>query len=123
MDRSNCYDLRLLPANNGLTSSRFNELRRNQRRVSGRKKTSPLRRFAHFQILLSASSIEELCELFSQVPFSTYHQARQSLDAAEERERVRYRLRRWPYKTAQALGAEYETLCQINPDEDGSLPS
>ncbi len=113
-----CYDMSLLPANNAQIESRFNDLRCSQRRVSGRKKTSALRRFAHFQVLLSASSIEELCDLFSSVFLETYQQARQSLENAEEKERVRYRLRRWPKKTAQALAAEYDELCQINLDDD-----
>lgn len=46
-----CYDIPGLPASNTALEARFSDLRRSQRRVSGHKETSALRRTAHFQIL------------------------------------------------------------------------
>ncbi|MCP5013248.1 MAG: hypothetical protein GY942_24985 [Aestuariibacter sp.] len=103
----NCYHIPALPAHNNALEFRFNQLRSSQRRVSGRKETSALRRTAHFQILFPASSVQELEKRLSLVSLSSYQTARQRLDAAEERQRWLYRLHRWPDKTSVALVKEY----------------
>lgn len=110
----NCYDVPLLPPNNAALESRFNRLRRGQRRISGRKKTTELRRTAHLQLLLYAETREQLLEQFQEVSQEAYLKARISLEAAEERQRELARLRRKPYQTASALIAEYFKLCQSN---------
>ena len=110
----NCYDLPLLPPNNAALESRFNRLRRGQRRISGRKNTTELRRTAHLQLLLYAETKEELLEQFFQVSEEAYLKARISLEFAEERQRQMARLARKPYETASALIDEYFKLCKHN---------
>lgn len=110
----NCYDVPLLPPNNAALESRFNRLRRGQRRISGRKNTTELRRTAHLQLLLYAETQEELLEQFQEVPQEAYLKARISLEAAEERQRQLARLSRKPYETASALIDEYFKLCKSN---------
>lgn len=110
----NCYDVPLLPANNAALESRFNRLRRGQRRISGRKSTTELRRTAHLQLLLYAESEEELLEQFFLVPEEAYLKTRISLEAAEEVQRQMARLRRKPYETASALIDKYFKLSNSN---------
>ena len=110
----NCYDVPVLPPNNAALESRFNHLRRGQRRIHGRKKTSELRRTAHLQLLLNASSVSELLSQLRQVSQDEYVKARVSLEAAEERQRQLARLRRKPYQTASALVLEYVELLNEN---------
>lgn len=108
----NCYDIPALPPNNAKLESRFNRLRSAQRRISGQKKTTPLRRDAHLRLLLQANSKEELLEPFRRVPENAYLRARFRVEAAEEPRRQLARLRRKPYQTASALIAEYLALCK-----------
>jgi hypothetical protein len=110
----NCYHVPALPPNNAALESRVGSLRRGQRRISGRKKTSELRRTAHLQLLLDAHTVSELHAQFTQVPEEAYLIARASLEAAEERQRQLARLRRKSYQTASALIAEYIDLCKDN---------
>ena len=105
-----CYDIPGLPANNAALEARFGELRRGQRRISGRKETSALRRTGHFQILLRAQTMTELWQRLREVPLAAYQAARERLEAAEEKERWMYRLHRWPAKTAKAMIAKYHGL-------------
>jgi hypothetical protein len=120
-DLFHCYDIPALPPNNTALEARFNRLRRSQRRISGRKKTAELRRTAHFQILLQASSPQELWELLTTVPLSAYQDARLRQEVAEERQRWLYRLRRRPLKTATSMVDEYLALRlfvrQNSPDD------
>ena len=120
-DLFHCYDIPALPASNTALEARFNRLRRAQRRISGRKKTAELRRTAHFQILLQASSPQELWDLLTSVPLSAYQDARQRLEVAEERQRWLYRLRRRPLKTATSMVDQYLALRllvrQVSPDD------
>jgi hypothetical protein len=109
-DLFHCYDIPALPANNTALEARFNRLRRSQRRISGRKKTAELRRTAHFQLLLQASSPQELWHLLTTVPLSAYQDARQRQEVAEERQRWLYRLRRRPLKTATSMVDQYLAL-------------
>jgi hypothetical protein len=105
-----CYDIPGLPPNNMDLEAVYNRLRRDQRRISGRKTTAELRRTAHCQVLLRAPTFTALWEQLRSVPLAAYHMARQRLDAAEEQQRWRYRLHRWPIKTATAMVREYLTL-------------
>lgn len=109
-DLFHCYDIPGLPPNNMDLEAMYNRLRRDQRRISGRKSTAELRRTAHCQVQLRAPTFTALWEQLRSVPLSAYHAARQRLDAAEERQRWRYRLHRWPTKTATAMVTEYLTL-------------
>jgi len=109
-DLFHCYDIPNLPPNNADLEFLYNRLRRGQRRISGRKKTSELRRTGHFQILLRAPTLTDLWQQLRSVPLSAYQKARQRLEVAEERQRWLYRLHRWPLKTATAMVKEYLSL-------------
>ena len=75
-------------------------------------KTSELRRTAHFEILLQASTIEELYQQLVSVPLNLYQIARQRLETAQEQQRLLYRCRRWPTETAHALLDQYLEIQQ-----------
>jgi hypothetical protein len=109
-DLFQCYDIPGLPPNNMDLEAVYNRLRRDQRRISGRKSTAELRRTAHCQILLRAPTFTALWEQLRSVPLSAYHAARERLEAAEERQRWLYRLHRWPARTATAMVMEYLIL-------------
>lgn len=109
-DLFHCYDVPGLPPSNTDLEALFGRLRRGQRRVSGRKQTSELRRTGHFQVLLRAPSFKALWQALCEVPVAAYRAARQRLEAAEERQRWLYRLHRWPAKTAAAMVGEYVKL-------------
>ena len=110
----NCYDIPALPPNNANLESRFNRLRRGQRRISGRKKTTELRRSAHLQLLLHAETKEQLLEQFRCVSEEAYLRARISSSATEKPLCQLARLRRKPYETASSLVAEYLAIRKNN---------
>ena len=63
-----CYDLPGLPRNNLKLEARFGKLRQHQRRVSGRKETTPLRRLAPGQLLCPTLDESELLSYLQSVP-------------------------------------------------------
>lgn len=91
-----CYDIPGLPADNLQLESLFGKLRCNQRRISGRKSTRPLRDFGQYQVLFAAESEAELLEQLRQVPVETYQQHRERLAQAEVPRQQSYRLHRNP---------------------------
>ena len=62
-----CYDIPGLPRNNLQLEARFGQLRQNQRRVSGRKETTPLRRLAPGQLLCQTLEAQELLSYLKSV--------------------------------------------------------
>jgi hypothetical protein len=69
-DLLHCYDIPGLPPDNLKMEAMFSHLRRNQRRISGRKSTTELRDFGQYQVLFLAESEKQLLELSSA---STYN--------------------------------------------------
>lgn len=65
-----CYDIPGLPSDNLKIESKFSHLRRNQRRISGRKSTVELRDFGQYQVLFIAESEKQL---LAQKRLSTYN--------------------------------------------------
>jgi hypothetical protein len=83
--------------------SLFEQLRRHQRRVSGRKSTRKLRDFGQYQVLFLADSEDELLEQIRQVPLEEYKENRRRLAKAESPRRFLHRLHRDPLATMRQL--------------------
>lgn len=98
-----CYDIPGLPPDNLAMESLFEQLRRHQRRVSGRKSTRKLRDFGQYQVLFLAESKEELLEQIRQVPLEEYKKRRRRLAEAETPRRFLHRLHRDPLDTVRQL--------------------
>lgn len=89
-----CYDIPGLPPDNLAMESLFGQLRRHQRRISGRKSTRELRDFGQYQVLFLAESEAELLEQIRQVSLEEYRKSRQRLEEAEAPRRLLHRLHR-----------------------------
>jgi hypothetical protein len=97
-----CYDIAGLPADNLKLEALFLKLRNDQRRISGRKCTRPLRDFGALRMLLEASSLEELLGQLQQVPVQEYLANRKRLAEAEEPRQRQARLHRDPLRAVTA---------------------
>ena len=95
-----CYDIPGLPRSNLDLESAFGTLRRDQRRISGRKETTPLRVFGPGEISLLALDEAEVLPLLQSVPADEYWAQRRVQEEREEPRRWLSRLHRDP---AQAL--------------------
>jgi len=102
-DLLHCYDVPGLPPDNLMLESLFGQLRRHQRRISGRKSTRELRDFGQYQVLFLAESEAELLEQIRQVPLEEYRKCRRRLEEAETPRRLLHRLHRDPLKTVRDL--------------------
>jgi len=102
-DLLHCYDIPGLPQDNLDMEAFFGQLRRNQRRISGRKSTTELRDFGQYRAFFSAQSEDELLEQIRQVSLEDYQAHRRRLEEAEEPRQLLYRLHRDPLKTAFTL--------------------
>lgn len=91
-----CYDVPGLPADNLQVEALFGELRRRQRRISGRRSTRPLRDFGHYQVLFDAQSEAELLHQLRQVRLEDYRAHRRQLAKAEIPRQEAARLHRNP---------------------------
>lgn len=98
-----CYDIPGLPPDNLALESLFEQLRRHQRRVSGRKSTRKLRDFGQYQVLFLADNEDELLEQIRQVPLEEYEKNRRRLAEAETPRRFLHRLHRDPLGTMHKL--------------------
>jgi hypothetical protein len=98
-----CYDIPGLPPDNLMLESLFGRLRRQQRRVSGRKSTRELRDFGQYQVLFLAESEEDLLTQIRQVSLEEYRQNRRRLEKAEAPRRLLHRLHRDPLSTMRSL--------------------
>jgi hypothetical protein len=101
-----CYDVPGLPPDNLAMESLFEQLRRHQRRISGRQSTRELRDFGHCQVLFLAESEEDLLEQIRHVPLEEYKTCRCRLEEAEAPRRLLHRLHR------DALGTMRQLLDQ-----------
>jgi hypothetical protein len=108
-----CYDIPGLPADNLKIESLFSNLRRHQRRISGRKSTVELRDLGQFQVLFVAETEKQLLEQIQQVPVSEYKTQRRKLALAEAPRQRKYRLHRHPVNTIQALVDQHTELLSV----------
>ena len=98
-----CYDIPGLPSDNLQMESLFGRLRRNQRRISGRKSTRELRDFGQVQVLFDAESEALLLQQIRGVPLGDYRAESVRLAEAEEPRQFFRRLHHDPQKTIQTL--------------------
>lgn len=95
-DLLHCYDIPGLPPDNLKLEAVFGNLRRHQRRITGRKSTQELRDFGRYQVLFIAENKEELLQHLRQVPLEEYKANLRRLAAAELPRQQLYRLHRNP---------------------------
>ncbi len=105
-----CYDTPSLPRHNLKLEGIFGSLRRHQRRVSGRKETSPLRIFGPGELMLTALNEHEVLPLLQSVSTHTYWAERRQ---QEEREEPRRWLRRLRHNPVQALAQVDQQLYAV----------
>jgi hypothetical protein len=116
-DILHCYDIPGLPRSNLDLESAFGTLRRDQRRTSGRKETTPLRVFGPGEIVLLSLNDEEILPLLQSVPADEYWSQRRLQEEREEPRRWLTRLHRDP---AQALAQVDEQFYMVVNAQDGA---
>lgn len=102
-----CYDVAGLPPDNLQMESLFEQLRRRQRRISGRKSTRELRNFAQAQVLFHAESEAVLLEHIRRVRFADYRACLAKLAQAEQPRRFMQRLHHDPAQAMTKLVEQY----------------
>jgi hypothetical protein len=107
-----CYDIPGLPPDNLQMESLFGRLRRNQRRISGRKSTRELRDFGQVQVLFAAESEALLLHQIQGVPLGDYRAASVRLAEAEMPRQFFRRLHHDPQKTIQTLIELHSNRCK-----------
>jgi hypothetical protein len=119
-----CYDIPGLPPDNLQMESLFEQLRRRQRRISGRKSTRELRDFGQVQVLFRAESEAVLLEQILQVPLSDYHAYRKQLQQAETPRQFFHRLHHNPLSTLTSLIDQHAVRrTELLHDENLDVPS
>jgi hypothetical protein len=106
-DILHCYDVPGLPRSNLDLESAFGTLRRDQRRISGRKETTPLRVFGPGAISLLALDEEEVLPLLQSVPADEYWSQRRLQEEREEPRRWLTRLHRDPAQALAQVDAQF----------------
>lgn len=120
-DLLHCYDIPGLPPDNLMLESLFGQLRRHQRRVSGKKSTRELRDLGQCQVLFLAESEEELLKQIRQVSLAEYCENRQRLEKAEAPHRLLRRLHRDPLATMRALVRQHAARRSALASTSGQL--
>jgi len=115
-DLLHCFEIPGLPQDNLKVESLFGRLRCQQRRISGRKSTQPLRDFGHYQILFLAESEEQLLEQLRGVPVEDYQEQRKLQAHAEAPRKFLARLHRDSAKTMQNLAEKYIAHLPVGQD-------
>jgi hypothetical protein len=102
-----CYDIPGLPRSNLDLESTFGTLRRSQRRISGRKETSPIRIFGPGAITLLALDDEQVLPLLQSVSPDTYWSQRRRQQECEEPHRWLTRLHRDPTRALSQVDEQF----------------
>lgn len=108
-----CYDIPGLPADNLNIESLFSNLRRHQRRISGRKSTIELRDFGEYQVLFVAETEKQLLEQIQQVPITEYKTQRRKLALAEVPRQRKHRLHHDPITAIQSLVNQHTEILSV----------
>lgn len=108
-----CYDIPGLPPDNLKMEAMFSHLRRHQRRISGRKSTTPLRYFGQYQVLFVAESEKHLLEQIQEVPIAEYKTQRLRLAMAEAPRQRKHRLHHDPISAIQVLVNQHTELLSV----------
>ena len=98
-----CYDISGLPQDNLQLESLFGNLRRHQRRISGRKSTRELHDFGQIQVLFNAENEVDLLRLIQQVSHIDFQIHRQRLMQIETSRQFTHNLHRDPLRTIKSL--------------------
>ncbi len=110
-----CYIIASLPRNNLELEAFYGILRDNQRRVSGRKDTSPLRLFgageAMVLMIQTEAELLEWCQTVAQDK-ETYRTQRRLQEESEERQRWLWRLHRDPVKAMTQVDEQFYAVLQ-----------
>lgn len=102
-----CYDIPGLPRSNLDLESTFGTLRRDQRRISGRKETSPVRIFGPGEIVLLSLEDEDVLPLLQSVPADVYWSQRRRQEEREEPHRWLTRLHRDPVRALAQVDQQF----------------
>ena len=118
-----CYDIPGLPRSNLKLEARFGNLRQDQRRVSGRKETTPLRRLAPGQLLCQTLDEEEVLRHLQSVSTEDYWRERSKQEALEEPQRWLRRLHRDPLKALTQIDAQFSIFLKSKTVQRQALES
>ena len=117
-----CYQIAGLPRSNLELEAVYGTLRENQRRVSGRKETSPLRLFGAGEALALIIDTEqelwEWCQAVAEDQDTFRTQRRLQEESEEQRQRWRYRLHRDPDKAMTQVDQQFYAVLK----ERGLMP-
>lgn len=102
-----CYDVDGLPQDNLPMESLFEQLRRRQRRISGRKSTRELLNFGQVQVLFRAESEVILLEHIRYVHLADYRTCMAKLKQAEQPRRFMQQLHHDPAHALSRLVEQY----------------
>jgi hypothetical protein len=110
-----CYDVPGLPRSNLDLESTFGMLRRAQRRISGRKETTPIRVFGPGQIVLLSLKDAEILPLLRSVPVDEYWSQRRRQEEREEPRRWLTRLHRDPVQALAQVDEQFYAVVNAQP--------
>lgn len=117
-----CYDIPGLPRSNLNLESTFGTLRRSQRRISGRKETSPIRIFGPGAITLLALDDEQVLPLLQSVSPDTYWSQRRQQEEREEPHRWLTRLHRDPTRALSQVDEQFYQVVNARTGASSDIP-
>ena len=117
-----CYDIPGLPRSNLDLESTFGTLRRSQRRISGRKETSPIRIFGPGTITLLALDDEQVLPLLQSVSPDTYWSQRHRQEECEEPHRWLTRLHRDPTRALSQVDEQFYQVVNAQTGAPSDIP-
>ena len=117
-----CYVIPGLPRSNLDLESTFGTLRRSQRRVSGRKETSPIRIFGPGAIALLALDDEQVLSLLQSVSPDTYWSQRRRQEECEEPHRWLTRLHRNPTRALSQVDEQFYQVVNAQTGASSDVP-
>jgi len=115
-----CYDIPGLPRSNLDLESTFGTLRRSQRRISGRKETSPIRIFGPGAIAFLTLDDDQVLPLLQSVSADAYWSQRRLQEECEEPHRWLTRLHRDPTRALSQVDEQFYQVvnARIGTSED-----
>jgi hypothetical protein len=117
-----CYDIPGLPRSNLDLESTFGTLRRSQRRISGRKETSPIRIFGPGAIAFLALDDEQVLPLLQSVSPDTYWSERRQQEECEEPHRWLTRLHRDPTRALSQVDEQFYQVVNARIGASSDVP-
>jgi hypothetical protein len=111
-----------LPRSNLDLESTFGTLRREQRRISGRKETSPVRIFGPGQIVLLSLSDKDILPLLQSVPAEVYWSQRRRQEEREEPHRWLTRLHRDPVRALAQVDQQFYQVVNVHAGAFANAP-